>query len=130
HYLVRQRIRDAAIPSENTALHTGRPGCRVPRIFPVSVVQHVEDFGPELQLKALRQAEIFQQARIQIPEVRSLHDVASITLLSWRRDAEKRLRAGDVDAVVVWIRRVGNELPDIVHHRALHPAHELYVALV
>src|SRR6266581_5102451 len=126
----RKRGRDAASPAEYTAPDAGRPGRRVPRVFPVCVVQNVEDFRPELHLEALRQSKILQQARIQIPEIWPLHDIAAIALLSGRRDAEKRLRAGDVDAVKVWVGRVGDELTNVVHHRAFHSIHKLHVALI
>ncbi len=93
------------------------------------MVQHVENFRPELQLEALGQAEIFQQAGIQIPEIRPLHDVAAIPILSRRRDAEERLGAGDVDAVKVFVGGVGDELAGVVHHGPFHSI-ELHVALV
>ena len=94
------------------------------------MVQNVEEFRSELQFKALRKAEIFQKARIQIPEVRSLNNIAAVTLLSWQRDAEIGLRASNVDTVKVWVGWVRDALARVVHHGALHAINELHVALV
>src|SRR6266849_5521170 len=81
----------------------------------------------KLELEALRDAEVLQQTRIQIPEVWPLNDVAAIAVLTGRRDAKRCLRPDDVDAVKVW---VSGELAGVVHHRPFHPIDELYVALI
>src|SRR5260370_6758828 len=109
------------------ALHVWRTGGGVTRSFPVGVVQQVEEFRSELEREALGDAEVLQQTRIQIPEIRPLDDVAAIAVLSWRRDAKRCLRPDDVDAVKVW---VSGELAGVVHHRPFHAIDELYVALV
>src|SRR5438445_13807434 len=93
------------------------------------MVQNVEEFRSELQFKALRKAEIFQKARIQIPEVRALNNIAAVTLLSWQRDGEIGLRASNVDTAKVWVGRGRHALARVVHHGALHPIHVLRVAL-
>jgi len=67
------------------------------------VVQNIEELGAELKLEALRDAEVLQETRIQIPETRPLHDVPAIAVLSRQRDAEVGLRADDVDAIKVWV---------------------------
>src|SRR2546430_937367 len=56
----RQGSRDAARLGKNTALNAGRSGRRVTRIFPVGVVQNIEELRPKLQLDAFRQAKVFQ----------------------------------------------------------------------
>jgi len=94
------------------------------------VVQHVEDFRTQLELEALRDTEVLQEARVQIPETRSLHDVAAIAVLSRRWDAEKRLCAGDVDTVIVWVGGIGDELAHVVHRGPFHSIDELHVSLV
>src|SRR5260370_13538018 len=109
------------------ALHAWRTGGGVARVFPVGVVQHVEEFCSELELEALRDAEVLLQSRIQIPAVWPLNDVAAIAVLTGRRDAKRCLRPDDVDAVKVW---VSGELAGVVHHRPFHPIDELYVALI
>src|SRR6266446_4829135 len=112
------------------ALHVWRTGGGVTRVFPVGMIQHVEEFRPELELEALRDAEVLQQTRIQIPEIRPLDDVAAITLLSRRGDAEIRLRTYNADTVKVWVSRILDALAGVIHHGALHAIHKLHVALV
>src|SRR5437879_6204462 len=59
----------------------------------------------------------------------TLLQIAPAALLSWRRDAEVGLRAGDVLAVEVRvIERRANEAPRLIEHRPYDPGDKLQVA--
>ena len=72
------------------------------------MIQDVKDLGAELKLEPFRDTEIFQQSRIQVPEVRALYKIPYASVLSWQGNAEERLGTCNVAAIVVRIRRISN----------------------
>src|SRR5256885_11866390 len=98
-----QRGRYAASLAEQRVAHTWCSRTGVSRVVEVGMIQNVKSFGTELKVEPLCQLKVLHHAGIQVPEVRSLRQVATAPRLPRFRDAEICRRADHVTAVHIGI---------------------------
>jgi len=90
------------------------------------MVQDIERLCSELQVEALRDLEILQQARIEIPIIGTLDSITTAAVLPRWWNAEVCLGASDFLAVEMWIiQRARDESVRLIHHRTDRSGHWL-----
>lgn len=92
------------------------------------MIEHVEEFRAHLQVEAFGELDVLGEPRIQVPEAWSLRQIAAASHLARRRDAEERLGADHIAAIVMWIGRIGNQGTDVIRSWPCRSRHCLKMA--
>src|SRR5215469_7267095 len=88
---------------------------RIARVLKVRMVENIECFHAQLQVKAFCQLDVLRHSGIQIPEAGSLDEVTAASDLARRRNAEEGLRADDIPAIVMRVPGGSNQIAGVVH---------------
>src|SRR5262249_17018744 len=103
---------------------------RVTGVLKVGMVEDIERFHAQEQAEAFRHLNALCDASIKVPEGRSLLEIAAAARLSDRGNAEERLRADDIPAVVMRVCRIGNQRSGVVHRGSLNAGYKLNMSQV